>query len=302
MQQVPFTTIPKYTTTFGTAQNVTPFSLHNHTNIPLELHIHVTQFTLHNHASVSHLSQPHQYCIIYPSEFYSNIIPLTFKDHTPISNHSPINQYHTLHPSEPHTDITPFRNKHQCHTIHPSGPHFDMTIQKLTPISHYSSNHTISHHSQPHSNVNIHPSQPHIDITTFRTTQKYMYHHIHPQNHTDITPFKTTHQCHTIQPHANATTFTPQKYTPCHTNWPNSEIPECTCSISQNAPFRTEMCTFLFWMEHSGIWNRCILGFVKLVHCPSALHIPVCTNQTLRNHYDLPFTHPSPLHCSSVQM
>ena len=48
-------------------------------------------------------------------------------------------------------------------------------------------------------------------------------------------------------------------------NVPNSQIPECTCSISQNAPFRTEMCTFLFWMEHSGIWNRCILGFVKLV-------------------------------------
>ena len=25
------------------------------------------------------------------------------------------------------------------------------------------------------------------------------------------------------------------------------------------------MYTFLFWMEHFGIWNRCILGFVKLV-------------------------------------
>ena len=42
-----------------------------------------------------------------------------------------------------------------------------------------------------------------------------------------------------------------------------SHIPECTCSISHNAPFRTEMCTFLFWMEHCGIWNRCILGFFK---------------------------------------
>ena len=47
----------------------------------------------------------------------------------------------------------------------------------------------------------------------------------------------------------------------------NSQIPECTCSISHNAPFRTEMCTFLFWMEHCGIWNRCILGLVKLVYC-----------------------------------
>ena len=49
-------------------------------------------------------------------------------------------------------------------------------------------------------------------------------------------------------------------------NWPNSQFPECTCSISQNAPFRTEMGTFLFWMEHSGTWNRCILRFVKLVY------------------------------------
>ena len=49
-------------------------------------------------------------------------------------------------------------------------------------------------------------------------------------------------------------------------NWPNSQIPECTYSISHSAPFRTEMYTFLFWMGHSGIWNRSIVGFVKLVH------------------------------------
>ena len=49
--------------------------------------------------------------------------------------------------------------------------------------------------------------------------------------------------------------------------WPNSQIPECTYSIYHNAPFRTEMCTFLFWMEHCGVWSRCILGFVKLVYC-----------------------------------
>ena len=49
-------------------------------------------------------------------------------------------------------------------------------------------------------------------------------------------------------------------------NWPNSQIPECTCSISRNAPFRTEMWIFLFLMQHSGIWNRCILGFAKLVY------------------------------------
>ena len=50
-------------------------------------------------------------------------------------------------------------------------------------------------------------------------------------------------------------------------NWPNSQIPECTSYTSHNTPFRTEICTFLFWMEHFGIWNRCILGFVKLVYC-----------------------------------
>ena len=49
-------------------------------------------------------------------------------------------------------------------------------------------------------------------------------------------------------------------------NWPNSQIPECTCSISHNAPFRTEMCTFLFWMVYCGICNRCILGYVRLLY------------------------------------
>ena len=56
--------------------------------------------------------------------------------------------------------------------------------------------------------------------------------------------------------------------------WPNSQIPQYTCSISHNAPFRTEMCTFLFWMVHCGIWNRCIVGFVRLVSCPE-----ICQSQ-----------------------
>ena len=51
---------------------------------------------------------------------------------------------------------------------------------------------------------------------------------------------------------------------PARHNWPNSQIPECTCSISCNALFRTEMCTFLFWMEHWGIWSRCIMEFVSI--------------------------------------
>ena len=46
-------------------------------------------------------------------------------------------------------------------------------------------------------------------------------------------------------------------------NWTISQIPQCTCPISYNAPFRTEMCTFRFWMVHCGIWNRCIMGFAN---------------------------------------
>ena len=52
----------------------------------------------------------------------------------------------------------------------------------------------------------------------------------------------------------------------CLLNWLNSQIPQCTCPISHNAPFRTEICTFLFWMVHCGIWDRCIVGFVILFY------------------------------------
>ena len=37
-------------------------------------------------------------------------------------------------------------------------------------------------------------------------------------------------------------------------------------SISHNAPFKTERCTFLFWMVHCEMWDRCIVGFVRLVY------------------------------------
>ena len=59
---------------------------------------------------------------------------------------------------------------------------------------------------------------------------------------------------------------------------PISQIPQCTCSISHNAPFRTEMCTFLFWMVHCGIWDRCIVGFVNKVKFP--LTTPLLPAQT----------------------
>ena len=47
---------------------------------------------------------------------------------------------------------------------------------------------------------------------------------------------------------------------------PISQIPECTSSIFNNTPFRTEMCTYLSWMAHYGIWNWCIQGFVNWVN------------------------------------
>ena len=52
----------------------------------------------------------------------------------------------------------------------------------------------------------------------------------------------------------------------CLPNSHNSQSPQCTCPIPHNAPFRTEMCTFLFWMVLYGVWNRCIVGFVRLVY------------------------------------
>ena len=49
-----------------------------------------------------------------------------------------------------------------------------------------------------------------------------------------------------------------------HHNGPISQIHQCTCPISRNGPFRTEMCTFLFWMVHCRVWD--IVGFVNLVY------------------------------------
>ena len=36
--------------------------------------------------------------------------------------------------------------------------------------------------------------------------------------------------------------------------------------IFHNSPFSTEICTILFWMVYCGVWDRCIEGFVNLVH------------------------------------
>ena len=64
-----------------------------------------------------------------------------------------------------------------------------------------------------------------------------------------------------------------------YSNRSMSLIPQCTCPISHNTPFRTEICTFLFWMVYCGIWDRCIMGFVKHFLLPSTF----------------PPTHPDPL-------
>ena len=59
----------------------------------------------------------------------------------------------------------------------------------------------------------------------------------------------------------------------CRSNRPVSQIPQCNFPISHcvwhNAPFRTELCTFLFWMVHCGIWDRRDMrqvGFVNLTN------------------------------------
>ena len=60
-------------------------------------------------------------------------------------------------------------------------------------------------------------------------------------------------------------------------NRPYSQIPQCTCPISLNTPFKIEMSTFLFWMVCCWTWDRCIVGFVRLVYSQKALR-PTISN------------------------
>ena len=53
----------------------------------------------------------------------------------------------------------------------------------------------------------------------------------------------------------------------------------CTCIISHNAPFRIQMCTFLFSMVYCGMRTKCIVRFFRLVH-----------SNSLKN----------PFHCNSI--
>ena len=62
---------------------------------------------------------------------------------------------------------------------------------------------------------------------------------------------------------------------------PISQIPQYTCPIFHNAPFRTEMCTFLFWMVYCGIWDDYIVGFIRLFYSTLAITVansPGCLN------------------------
>ena len=59
-------------------------------------------------------------------------------------------------------------------------------------------------------------------------------------------------------------------------NKPISQIPECISSISHNAPFRTEICTFLFWVQHCGI-----LGFMKSLQWRQNEHDGVSNHRCL---------------------
>ena len=56
--------------------------------------------------------------------------------------------------------------------------------------------------------------------------------------------------------------------------------PQCTYPISLNAPFETEMCTFLFWMAYCGIWGWRTVGFMNLVYCAVAHHMVTPWHET----------------------
>ena len=63
-------------------------------------------------------------------------------------------------------------------------------------------------------------------------------------------------------------------------NPPNSQIPQCTRSISHNAPFRTAMCTFLLWMVYCGICNRSMAVFFRSVYhymCTRLCYAVLCS-------------------------
>ena len=67
-------------------------------------------------------------------------------------------------------------------------------------------------------------------------------------------------------------------------NWSNSQIPQCTYSISHNATFRTEMCTFVFWMFWMNSQIKLNLRIGVNVKWHSAMELKyISPNQTKSN-------------------
>ena len=77
-----------------------------------------------------------------------------------------------------------------------------------------------------------------------------------------------------------------------HWHCPNrliSQTPQCTCLISHNVPLRKEMCTFLFWIVHWGMWDKCMVGLMTLVNS---------SHMKGRNFLQLPCQYICTVHCS----
>ena len=87
----------------------------------------------------------------------------------------------------------------------------------------------------------------------------------------------------------------------CWNNWLDSQIPQCTSSISHNAAFRTKMLTFLFWMVHYGIWKRCIVGLARLVYFPGTLCSFPSHSKSYEDRVPVDFIHESPI-CSDLTL
>ena len=66
-------------------------------------------------------------------------------------------------------------------------------------------------------------------------------------------------------------------------NRPLSHIPQSTCPTSHNALFRTEMCTFLFWMVYCGIWDWWVGGFFRSVYFWFPYHNLYCPEIIIGN-------------------
>ena len=86
-----------------------------------------------------------------------------------------------------------------------------------------------------------------------------IYGHLDPLQYTILGLWLKSIHCHSQNAYPNAGSNMLD-------NWPNSQIPQYTCPISHNAPFRTEMCSFLFTMVHCGIWDRCIMGIATMIY------------------------------------